>query len=750
MRYENLKFDVDGNGIALITWDMPNHSMNVLTESSIREYRDAISRVVDDADIKGAVITSAKKDFIAGADLNMLEGMSKRALRDNTPATAQALFEKLMGFQMSLRKLEYCGKPIASAVPGAALGGGLEVVLATHRRVVGDNSRAQLGLPECKVGLMPGAGGTQRLVRLVGAMAAAPIIMEGRSVSPAEAKKLGVIHEIIPMGQEVVTAKAWVRQHIQEGDSVSKRRALGEKVEASFDQPWDKKGFQVPGGAPQTPQGFPIFMGASAMLRKNTYDLYEAQKAILAAVYEGLQVPFDTALAIEVRYFTKLIRGAQARNMIRSLFINKQALEKGARRPRDLPDMSVKKLGVLGGGGFMGAGIANVSAASGIDVVVLDVDEASANKARAHAERQLEGRVAKGRISQETAEAILARISTTSDYKRLEDCDLVVEAVFESLEIKKLVTQTAEQYLKPSAIFASNTSTIPITQLAKNSKRSNRYIGVHFFSPVEKMPLVEIITGADTGDEALAKALDYARQLRKIPIVVNDARFFYANRCVIKYIEESHHMLAEGVKAALIENAARMIGMPVGPLSLNDETALDLGQKIRHTTRAALGDDYDEHPAESRLDKMVDEMGRLGRKSRKGFYDYPEEGKKRIWPGLQDLFPLAAEQPDVEEVKLRLITIQAIEAVHALAEHVVTDVREADIGAIFGWGFAPWTGGPISYIDTRGPEQVVADCDELAQEFGQRFKAPDLLREVAGSGHTFYGRFDPTAKRRAA
>ncbi|MEE9589566.1 MAG: 3-hydroxyacyl-CoA dehydrogenase family protein, partial [Hyphomicrobiaceae bacterium] len=421
-----------------------------------------------------------------------------------------------------------------------------------------------------------------------------------------------------------------------------------------------------------------------------------------------------------------------------------------ARRPKGVPDMAVKKLGVLGGGGFMGSGIAHVSAAAGIEVVALDRDEEAAARARTHAERQLQARVAKGRMSDEAARQILDRITTTTDYAKLEGCDLIIEAVFEAPDTKKQVTQSTEQVISESAVFASNTSTIPITDLAKNSIRPGQFIGIHFFSPVEKMPLVEIIKGEQTGDEALAKALDYVRQIRKTPIVVNDARYFYANRCFIRYLEEAHHMLAEGVKPALIENSARMIGMPIGPLALNDETALDLGQRIRHATKAALGAAYEEHPAEAGLDRMVDELGRLGRKAKKGFYDYPENGKKRLWPGLAEIYPLAQPQPAVEELKLRYLTIQAIEAVRALAENVVTDVREADIGAIFGWGFAPWSGGPISYIDTRGPAQVIADCEVLADTFGERFEVPALLRDIADKGETFYGRFAPRDRAAAA
>lgn len=755
---KNVTLAIDADGIALVTWDMPGRSMNVLDEASIRDYGAAIDEVCSNDAIKGVVVTSAKKDFIAGADLAMLGGWSAKVAGLSAVEAAKQIFGWTMSLQTMLRKLETCGKPVASAVPGTALGGGFEVVLATHHRVVAANDRAQLGLPEVKVGLMPGAGGTQRVVRMLGVMAAAPLLMEGKSLAPAEALKAGLVQQIVPPGEIVEAAKAWVKANIAEGERYRAAKASGDKkATASFLPAWDQPKYKLPGGGPQTPTGFPVFMGGGAMIRKNSYGLYDAPQAILSAVYEGVQVPFDAALKIETGYFTKLVLSPQSKNMIRSLFVSKQALEKGAHRPHDVPDMSVKKLGVLGGGGFMGAGIANVAAGAGIEVVVLDQTEEGAAKAKAHAEKEAMGRVAKGRMTEAKAKELLDRITTTSDYSKLAGCDLVVEAVFEHPDVKRQVIEASEKYLPETAVFASNTSTIPISDLAERSKRPERFIGIHFFSPVEKMPLVEIIKGRKTGDEALAKALDFVRQMKKTPIVVNDARFFYANRCVLRYIEEAHYMLAEGVKPALIENAARMIGMPVGPLALNDETALDLGVKIAKTTKAALGAAYKEHPAEARIEDMVVRLGRLGRKASKGFYEYPERGadgksngKKRLWPGLAELFPLAPVQPDVEELKTRFLTVQAVEAVRALADGVVEDVREVDVGAIFGWGFAPWTGGPISYIDTLGPGRFLADCDRLAAKFGDRYAAPALLRDIAAKGETFYRRFAGEAEDQAA
>ncbi len=743
---EHLNLEVDGNGIATITWDIKNRPMNVYSEDTIREFSEAVEKVATDPAIRGAVICSARKEFIVGADILMIEARAARNAKLPRDQVAKETFDNLMAFQMVLRKLETCGKPVASAVAGTAMGGGLETILATQHRVVVDNDRIQLGLPECTIGIMPGWGGTQRAVRLAGLMGAAPLMMEGKPVNPRKALKLGLINELCLAGREIETAKTWVANHLEEGDKLREARAAGDKKAfGSFEQPWDRPKFRLPGGDVYGPQGFPIFTGANAMIRKNTYGLYDAQKAILGAVYEGVQVPMDAALRIESRYSVKLHMGPQARNMSRTFFISKGALEKGANRPKTVEPAPVQKLGVLGGGGFMGAGIANVSAQAGIKVVVLDQTEESAAKAKAHAEKDLMKKVAKGRMTEEQVKEVLGRITTSADYSMLAGCDLIVEAVFEDPGVKKSVTEQTEANIPENCILATNTSTIPITSLAENSIRPEQYVGIHFFSPVERMPLVEIIKGAKTGDAAVAKAYDLVRQLKKTPILVNDARYFYANRVVLRYMEEAHYMLAEGVKPALIENAAKMIGMPVGPLALNDETALDLGVKIRNATKAALGDAFVPGPIDDQVDKMVLEMGRLGRKSKSGFYDYPDEGRKKLWPGLSELFPLAEVQPDVEELKKRFLTCQALEAVWAIQENVIADMREADVGSIMGWGFAPWSGGPISYIDTIGTKKFLAECEELSAKFANRYKIPAILSEIAAVDGSFYEKYHPAA-----
>jgi 3-hydroxyacyl-CoA dehydrogenase/enoyl-CoA hydratase/3-hydroxybutyryl-CoA epimerase len=469
----------------------------------------------------------------------------------------------------------------------------------------------------------------------------------------------------------------------------------------------------------------------------------------LQVVYEGLQVPMDTALRIESRWFAKILRSPEAAAMIRSLFVSMQELNKGARRPASVAPTKLKKIGIVGAG-FMGAGIAYVSAQAGLDVVLIDRDQASADKGKAHSEKLITDQINKGRAKPADRDALLLRINATADYGALSGCDLIIEAVFEDRNVKAEATVKA-QAANPNAIFGSNTSTLPISSLAETAKDPARFIGIHFFSPVEKMLLVEIIKGKKTGDEALATALDFVRAIRKTPIVVNDTRGFYANRCVLNYIQEGHLMLLEGIPAAMVENVARMAGMPVGPLSLNDETALDLGLKIVRAAEADLGPQAINPAQKKLLEDLVEKHGRLGRKNGKGFYDYPQGQPKRLWPGLADLLPkkLTMEQIDaldIEEMKQRFLVTQAVEAARTFEEGVVTDVREADVGSIIGFGFAPFTGGTLSYIDMMGPKRFVALCERLAKKYGPRFNPPKILLDLAAKGETFYGRFAPKAR----
>ncbi|MFK7941491.1 MAG: 3-hydroxyacyl-CoA dehydrogenase NAD-binding domain-containing protein, partial [Paracoccaceae bacterium] len=619
------------------------------------------------------------------------------------------------------------GKVFCWAAPGTALGIGLEIGLACHQRIAADNPKAKIGLPEILVGIFPGAGGTTRLIRMLGLMGSAEPLLQGKTYAPKKAKAMMLIDKVVPSEDLLAEASAWV-SGATEKDAV---------------KPWDEKGYKMPGGAPYTPKGFEMFMGGITMTHGKTQGVYPAAKAMLSAAYEGALVPFDTAIKIEARWFTNVLMNPSSEAMIRSLFINKQALEKGAVRPAGVGDMTVKKVGVLGAG-MMGAGITYVSANAGIEVVLLDRDLDAAEKGKSYSTDILDKGISRKRVTEEKKAEVLARIATTTDYADLADCDLIVEAVFEDPGIKKTVTEATEAVIPADAIFASNTSTLPITELAKASSRPDRFIGIHFFSPVDKMLLVEIIKGEATGDEAVAKALDFVRQIKKTPIVVNDARFFYANRCIIPYINEGLMMVTEGVKPALIENAAKQMGMPLGPLQLTDETSLDLGLKIAKATEVAMGDAYPRSGADDLLDEMVTKRGRMGRKSSGGMYAYRQDGKRDgLWVGLAEIWPHAEEQPSLEDVQHRLMMAQTLEAVRALEEGVLMDIREGDVGAILGWGFAPWSGGPLSWLDIMGAAKAKEICDDLTERFGPRFATPKLLAEMALKDERFYTRFAP-------
>jgi 3-hydroxyacyl-CoA dehydrogenase/enoyl-CoA hydratase/3-hydroxybutyryl-CoA epimerase len=725
------RYETDADGVATITWDLPGRSMNVLNEEGIGELEAAVDRALGDTAVKGIVITSAKADFAGGMDLNVIARM-----REAGGDPAKGIFEGVMGLHALLRKIERAGmdprtlkggKPVAWASPGLSAGIGTEIGLACHRRFVADNPKARIGLPEILVGIFPGAGGTTRVSRMLGVMGAAPILLEGKMLAPKAAKAAGLIDEVVAPEDLLAKAKEWVLA----ADA------------AEIVKPWDAKGYKFPGGAPYHPAGFMTFVGASAMVHGKTQGVYPAAKAMLSAIYEGALVPFDTALRIEARWFTHVLMNPSSGAMMRSLFINKQALEKGAVRPA-LPDQSVRKLGVIGAG-MMGAGIAHVAAQAGIEVVLIDRDQVSADRGRAHSEALLAEGVKRRKLSEAEAAAVLGRIVATADYARLEGCDLVVEAVFEDPGVKAETTRKAEAHLPAEAIFATNTSTLPISELAKASRNAANFIGIHFFSPVHKMMLVEIIRGKATGDRAVAKALDFVRAIRKTPIVVNDARFFYANRCIIPYINEGVRMVAEGVEPALIENAAKQLGFPLGPLQLVDETSIDLGVRIAKATKAAMGEAYPESPADDVLFALADE-GRLGRKAKAGFYAYDDKGRREgLWPGLRSRWPVADEQPELTEVQQRLAMIQTLEAVRALEEGVLTDIREGDVGAILGWGFMPWSGGPFGWLDVLGAGRAVEICDGLAAAHGPRFAVPTLLREMAARGESFYGRFAAAA-----
>jgi len=720
---ENFKIDVDADGIALITFDVPGRSMNTLTASVMAEIPQLVERIKTDDAVKGAVITSGKTSgFCAGADLGDIAGGMIGG------ANLQDAYDAGWKMNGALRALETCGKPVAAAINGLALGGGLELTLACHYRVVENDNRIQLGLPEIKVGLFPGGGGTQRLTRLIGVQPAMMAMTEGKSFRPNDAKGAGIVHEIVEKGQSVEAARTWIKNG-------------GKAV-----QPWDDKGFKLPGGGPYHPAGIQNFLVGNAMIRKQTYGNYPAATNLMKAVYEGVQVPMDAALRIETRYFIKTLMTPQAQAMIRSLFLSKQELDKGAVRPAGVPKSDAKKVAVLGAG-MMGAGVAYVQVMAGIETVLIDQTQEAADKGKAHVEELLKKRLSRGQMTQEKFDATLALVTATTDYDHIKGSDLVIEAVFENREIKADVTRRAEAQLAEGAVFGSNTSTLPITGLAEASVRPEDFIGIHFFSPVDKMMLVEIILGEKTGPAAIAKAIDYVLKIKKTPIVVNDSRGFYTSRCFSTFLMEGMAMLEEGYAPALIDNVGRMTGMPRGPLEMHDDVALDLSYKIAKQTAIDLGDAYVPSEGADIVARMV-EGGRYGRKNGKGFYDYDSK-PKTLWAGLSELAPVKYDDstPElVDELKTRLLYRQAVEVARCWAEGVIDDPREADLGAILGWGFAPWSGGPITLIDQTGLKAFVETADRLTATYGDRFKVPELLREMAAKGETFYGRFAPEKK----
>jgi 3-hydroxyacyl-CoA dehydrogenase/enoyl-CoA hydratase/3-hydroxybutyryl-CoA epimerase len=718
----SIRFDIDADGIATLTIDVPDQTMNVIGPDFIADLGASIDRIAAEPGIKGAVICSGKDSgFMAGMDLKQMGGILASARQDG--ADMSAVFDTVFTLNALFRRLETCGKPVACAIEGTCVGGGFELALACHYRVVADNPKIQLGLPEILVGLFPGGGGSQRLPRMIGVQTALIYMLQGKMFRPAEAAMLKVVDALVPAGTSVAAAKQWLLAN----------------PTASV-KPWDQKGFKFPGGVGGfNPNFVQTFVGATAMTAKETQRNMNAPIALLSAVYEGAMLPFDRAIRVESKYFAKVVADPQAGNMVRTLFVNKQAAERGARRPKDEPKSPTTKLAMLGAG-MMGAGIATVSAQAGIDVILLDRDQEAADKGKAHAVSVVQKRIGKG-VTPEQAEATLARITATSDFALLKGCDFVIEAVFEDVGIKAEVTKKVEAVLGADTIFGSNTSTLPISMLAKAWSRPENFIGVHFFSPVEKMPLVEIIVGEMTGPAAIAKALDYVAQIRKTPIVVNDSRGFYTSRCFGTYVQEGTELLAEGVNPALIENVGKQLGMPVGPLAVSDEVSIELGHKIVTAAKKVLGDAYKPQKSDDVAARMV-ELGRLGRKNAKGYYDYPESGKKSLWPGLGDLFPRAAVQPDAGSVRERLLYRQLVECAHCFEEGVLETPEDGDIGAIFGWGFAPYTGGPFSHMDTLGIAKVVEVLDRLTASHGDRFAPTQQLRAMAAEGTGFYGKTD--------
>lgn len=706
----HMKIEIAADGFATLTLDNADESMNLVSDAFIAEMMDAIAQIAANESIKGVILTSGKPAFMAGADLKLLvQGYETMTLK-----SAFAFSQKASAMH---RAMETSGKTWVAVINGLALGGGFELALACHYRILVDDPKSVVGLPEVNVGLLPGSGGTQRLIRIAGMKTGTELLLSGRAVNGPEALALGIVDAVVPAAEMDAAARAWL--------------ATGPNPV----KPWDVKGYALPEQRgliiPEYSAGMMITSGSVA---KSGYNL-PAPIAILSCIYEGAILPFDKALTVESKYFAKLLTSPVSRNIIRTTFLSKGAAERGAGRPAGVPKTEFKKIGVLGAG-MMGAGIALVSAQAGVDVILIDRDVESAAKGKSYSETVLGKQSARGTISCDKVDTTLARITPTDDFALLEGCDLIIEAVFEDIDIKAEITRKAEAIIPATTVYASNTSTLPISTLAEASARPDQFIGLHFFSPVDRMGLVEIIKGVKTSPATLAVALDFVAKLRKTPIVVNDSRGFYTSRVFQTLIHEGGAMLEEGVPPAVIENAAKAVGMPVGPLALLDELTFDLPLKIVEQAIEQEGGKYIVPAGVSAMKKMK-AQDRSGRKSGGGFYEYPAEGGKKLWLGLADIFPISADY-DIGELKQRFLYAQAIETARCLEENVIETSEDGDLGAIYGWGFPAWTGGTLSYIDTIGVAAFVTECDRLAQKFGPRFAPSAWLRDRAASGTDFY------------
>ena len=707
------RYDKDEQNIVTRTLDMPGRSANVLNEEFGRGLAEVLARLQAETALAGVILTSGKKTFLAGGDLDYL-------YRVTDPAE---VFGSTQQLKTGFRALEILGKPVVAALNGTALGGGLELALACHYRICLDNPKIKIGFPEVTLGLLPGGGGVARLTRMIGLQASFPYLSEGKQVDPQQAKKDGLINDLAAdMDEMMAKARAWITAN------------------PSVKQPWDQSGYKMPGGDPKRPQMVQMLAIAPAIMRKTTYGNYPSPSAIMSAAVEGAMVDFDTACRIESRYFAQVATSQVAKNMVGAFWFQLNAINEGQSRPQGIEPQDTQKVGVLGAG-MMGHGIAYVTAFAGMEVVLKDATLEKAEAGKALVEKILQKRVSRGRMSPTDKQTILDRIHPTASAEDLQECDLIIEAVFEDRDLKARVTAEAEAQIPPDAIFGSNTSTLPITGLAERSSRPENFIGVHFFSPVDKMRLVEIIVGEKTSDRALAKAFDYTLKIRKTPIVVNDSRGFYTSRVFGTYVNEGLALLAEGQHPRAIESAGLQAGMPVGPLALSDEVSMSLMMHIREQTKkdfAAEGRPFPEHPAYRVLDVMVTEQNRSGKAHGAGFYEYPAAGQKHLWPELRQLFPLNGfgELPQAEMIE-RMMFAQAIETVRCYEEGVLRSVADANIGSIFGWGFAPFSGGTLQYINAYGLPQFVARAQELAHKYGDRFNPPALLIEMAGQGKSF-------------
>ncbi len=703
---EYLSYAIDPDGVATITIDQKNNPANLYSLEFLQVYTDIAQQAIADERVKGVIVTSGQRMFMPGGDLRWLA----KPIPD-----AKAFFDGIMKANMDFRAIETGGKPFVAAINGTALGGGMELCLTCHHRIAINSVKTKLGFPEAKVGLLPGGGGTAKAPYLMGIEKALTYILQGKEARPEQALKIGLIDDLAADASQLMQkAKDWV---LANPDPV---------------QPWDNKKHRIPGGGVWTPGGAQTLIGAAGNVSKLSHGNYPAQKYILSIVHDGLQLPIDRALEIEARYFTKICMSKEAKNMINTGFLGMQAAKKGKARPKDQEKYEVKKLGILGAG-MMGAGIAYVSAKAGMDVVLKDTSIENAERGKAYSEKLLKKAIDRGRSTPEQAAAVLEKIQPSTDAADMKDCDLVVEAVFEDPALKDKVTKETEAVLAADKIYASNTSTIPITLLANSSERPENFIGIHFFSPVDKMPLVEIIVGEKTSEKAIAAAIDYTIAIKKIPIVVNDSRGFFTSRCFGTYVNEGMFLLEEGVPAAMIENIARKKGMPVGPLAVHDEVTLTLSLHVFESD-PSTAKRPDSQRGYELCKLLVNEHGRKGRKDGKGFYDYPEGGKKKLWPGLAEIFNPDPTALSEETIAKRIMHRQALESYRCLDEGVLTSVLDGDIGSVLGWGFPIYTGGALSYIDYVGIENFVRDCDDFKTRFGERWTVPDSLRAKAKEG----------------
>ena len=696
------------NGIATLTFDEPGSPVNTMCEAWQHDMNEVAGRVLADKDsIRGIVLASAKSTFFAGADL--------KGVMRLTPADAPQSYAMVELVKKNFRTIETLGKPVVSCLNGTALGGGWELALVGHHRIAVDDSRIQFGMPEVTLGLLPGASGVTKMTRHLGLLGAQPYLVEGKLFGPREALELGLVHELVANAAQLrERALAWIAEH------------------PSAQHPWEAKDYKIPGGTPSNPKVASALTVAPAMLKKQTRGLLPAPEAILACMVEGTMVDMETALRIESRYLAKLMTGINAKAMINTFFFNLNAIKSGQSRPGTSPKFKPSKVGLLGAG-MMGAGIAYAQASKGITTVLKDVSVDKAEAGKAYSVKVTQPRVDKGRMSAAEQAVVLSRIHATDRAADLDGCDLIIEAVFENRDVKAKATKEAEPLLAPGGFFASNTSTLPISGLAAASARPEKFIGIHFFSPVDKMKLVEIVRGKQTDDETVARAVDYVQALGKIPIVVNDSRGFFTSRVFSTFVREGVAMLGEGIPAAAIENAGLQAGMPVGPLAVVDETSLSLSVHVMEQTRAdfaAEGKPYAMSPGEALIELMVKEHKRPGRAGGGGFYDYPAGQKKHLWPQLKPLFEKPGLAWDIHEMKDRLLYRQAVETARCLSENVLTTVAEANVGSIFAIGFPAWTGGAMQFIYGMGIDAFIHRADQLAQRHGDGFKLSDEVKEA--------------------